>query len=143
MESKSDSREGGLIKWHQRQEQSQEPSSDKKNLLLQAPLHVLPEPKMFASGNYNQLVDLSTIVGYAFFWFVFYKGELQQVGLPECFYTSEELKVKSDFLPSTVWNADTIQVLRIQIYIEHSPCLLSVHWKGLVGRCINKKVQQS
>ena len=65
------------------------------------------------------------------------------MGLSECFYTSEELKVKSDFLPSTIWNAYTIQILRIQIYREHSPCLLPVHWKGLTGRCVNNKVQQS
>lgn len=35
------------------------------------------------------------------------------------------------------------KVLRMQIYIKHSPYLLSVHWKGLTGRCVNKTVQQS
>ena len=34
-------------------------------------LHFLPESKMFASGNYNQLVDLSTTVVYVFFGLIF------------------------------------------------------------------------
>lgn len=34
------------------------------------------------------------------------------------------------------------RILRIQKYIKHSPCLLSIHWEGLTDRRVNK-VQQS
>ena len=48
-------------------------------------LHFLPESKRFASGNYNQLVDLGTTVVYAFFGLIFKKENYNRWGCLSAF----------------------------------------------------------